>query len=304
MTLLQLKYIETVAKCGSFTKAAQQLYVTQPGISKMVRSLEEELGITIFVRSSAGISLTAEGRELLNMGSRLLNDASRITQHFRKDVPHTHELLSVSSQHFCFVVDALSMLQKQSTTDFYTYKLLLGQNLEVTQQVSSNESELGILLVGDHNRKFMEHIFEETDLEFHELLQSIPYVFLHKSHPLAEKACLTLEDLQPYPCIMYDLNADSPSILHEEFFITDFYPQKVNIVSGLFQSLQVMTTCNGYDFGSGIISPSNRAQGIVKRPVAGFDMPISIGWICRKSHVLSPLAAEFVKYLEILCDDH
>lgn len=47
MTLLQLKYISTVAKCGSFSKAAQALYVSQPGISKMVCALEEELGITI-----------------------------------------------------------------------------------------------------------------------------------------------------------------------------------------------------------------------------------------------------------------
>ena len=44
MTLLQLKYISTVAKCGSFSKAAQVLYVSQPGISKMVCALEEELG--------------------------------------------------------------------------------------------------------------------------------------------------------------------------------------------------------------------------------------------------------------------
>ena len=40
MTLLQLKYIAMIAKCGSFSKAAQSLYVTQPGISKMVRAVE------------------------------------------------------------------------------------------------------------------------------------------------------------------------------------------------------------------------------------------------------------------------
>ena len=107
MTLLQLKYISTVAKCGSFSKAAQVLYVSQPGISKMVCALEEELGITIFVRSAAGITLTAEGRELLNMGERLLTDAEHISQHFSQDLSKTHETLSVSSQHYCFVIDAM-----------------------------------------------------------------------------------------------------------------------------------------------------------------------------------------------------
>ena len=120
MTLLQLKYISTVAKYGSFCKAAQALYVSQPGISKMVCALEEELGITIFVRSAAGITLTAEGRELLNMGERLLKDAEHISRHFTQDMGKTHETLSVSSQHYCFVIDALMDYQRASKKDDYT----------------------------------------------------------------------------------------------------------------------------------------------------------------------------------------
>jgi Transcriptional regulator len=298
---MQLKYISAVAKCGSFSKAAQLLYVTQPGISKMVRALEEELGITIFVRSSAGITLTAEGKDLLNMGSRLLGDADLIAQHFRQDVSTSHEMLNVSSQHYCFVIDALSMLQKKSDKDSYTYKLLMGQGPEVIKQVAEKESELGVLFVGEHNRKYMNRVFGDNDLEFHELMTSIPYVFIHKSHPLAAKEVLSFEDLQPYPCIMYDLNPDAPSILQEELLTADFYPKKIYIISGLYQSLQVMTMCNGYDLGNGVIAPSNRAQGIVKRPVEGFDTKIAIGWICHKGHTLTPLAAEFVENLKALC---
>ena len=119
MTLLQLKYISTVAKCGSFSKAAQVLYVSQPGISKMVCALEEELGITIFVRSAAGITLTAEGRELLNMGERLLTDAEHISQHFSQDLSKTHETLSVSSQHYCFAIDAMMAYQNPIPINFW-----------------------------------------------------------------------------------------------------------------------------------------------------------------------------------------
>lgn len=303
MTLLQLKYIAMVAKCGSFSKAAQTLYVSQPGISKMVRAIEEELGITVFVRSSAGITLTAEGKELLNMGNRLLNDADHITQHFKQDIREDHAMLSVSSQHYCFVVDALSMLQQESKIDSYTYKLLIGQNPDVIQHVADKESELGVLFVGEHNRKFMDHVFEDNDLEFHHLMTSIPYVFIHRDHPLASQESLSFEDLQQYPCIMYELDPSSPSILHEEFLAVDFYPKKVNIISSLYQSAQIMITCNGYDLGSGVIAPSNKALGIVKRPLDGFDMLISIGWICRRGHTLSPLAQKFVENLKLLSVD-
>jgi DNA-binding transcriptional LysR family regulator len=149
----------------------------------------------------------------------------------------------------------------------------------------------------------MEHTFEDNNLEFHELVRSTPFVFFHENHPLASKDRVTFQDLQLYPCIMYELNADSPSVLHEEFFITDFHPQKLTIINSLYQSIQVMTNCNGYDLGCGVISPSNRALGVVKRPVSGFDTPLSIGWIHRRSHALSPLAAEFVTYLEKFCLD-
>ena len=300
MTLLQLKYIAMVAKYGSFNKAAQYLYVTQPGISKMVRAVEDELGITIFVRSNGGITLTAEGRELLNMGSRLLNDAELITQHFKQN-SSKHEKLSICSQHYCFVVDALSELQKNSVTASYTYKLLIGQNPEVIHHVSDNDCELGILFIGEHNQKYMTRVFEENDIVFHKLLVSKPYVFFQRNHPLANKKVVTFEDLNAYPCIMYELNSEAPSILHEEFLAADFYPEKINIVSGLYQSLQVMLNCNGYDFGSGVISPSIKAQGIVKRPLKGYEMPIVIGWIARKNYILSPLAQKFIEHLKNIC---
>ena len=247
MTLLQLKYISTVAKYGSFCKAAQALYVSQPGISKMVCALEEELGITIFVRSAAGITLTAEGRELLNMGERLLKDAEHISRHFTQDMGKTHETLSVSSQHYCFVVDALMDYQRASKKDDYTYKLLVGQGPEVIQQVSDKTTELGVLFISDRSRKHMNRVFGDNHLEFHPLVNSKPYVFIHETHPLAKKSVLTLEELQPYPCIMYELDSDSPSVLQEEMLLPDFYPRKVNIISGRYQSMMVRKECQGYD---------------------------------------------------------
>lgn len=304
MTLLQLKYISTVAKCGSFSKAAQTLYVSQPGISKMVCALEEELGITIFVRSAAGITLTAEGRELLNMGERLLRDAEHISQHFTQDLGSTHESLSVSSQHYCFVIDALMEYQKVSQKDSYTYKLLVGQGPDVIQQVVDKTSELGVLFISEQNNKHVNRVFGDNALEFHPLFTNKPCVFIHKSHPLATKACVTVEDLQPYPCIMYELDPDAPSILQEEMLLSDFYPQKVNIVSCLYQSLMIMKNCQGYDLGVGLISTSNRNLDVIKRPVQGFDAPITVGWVSKAGHTLSHPAEQFVELLQKYCQDY
>ena len=64
MTLQQLIYVSMVERCGSFSKAAQKLYVSQPSVSNLVHGLEEELHITIFQRTPSGVVITNEGREL------------------------------------------------------------------------------------------------------------------------------------------------------------------------------------------------------------------------------------------------
>ena len=57
MTIAQIKYFVTVAKCLSFTKAAEQLFVSQPALSRHIKNMEEELNIQLFVRTSNGIRL-------------------------------------------------------------------------------------------------------------------------------------------------------------------------------------------------------------------------------------------------------
>lgn len=66
INLEHYKLFYNVAKCGSFSKAAEQLYISQPAITQSIRKLEEELGGTLFYRNTKGISLTEEGKNLYN----------------------------------------------------------------------------------------------------------------------------------------------------------------------------------------------------------------------------------------------
>ena len=61
MELRLLRYFLTVAKEQSFTKAAEQLHITQPTLSRQMAAFEEELGVILFIRSGKKISLTEEG---------------------------------------------------------------------------------------------------------------------------------------------------------------------------------------------------------------------------------------------------
>ena len=71
MTLQQLRQVLTIAESNSMNEAAKKLFVSQPNLSATVREVEEELGITVFMRSNRGITVTAEGEEFLDMPNRL-----------------------------------------------------------------------------------------------------------------------------------------------------------------------------------------------------------------------------------------
>ena len=78
MTLQQLKYADAVASCGSLSEAARRVFVTQPTLTEAIRTLEEELRIAIFSRTTRGVTVTREGEEFLASARQILADAAAI----------------------------------------------------------------------------------------------------------------------------------------------------------------------------------------------------------------------------------
>ena len=102
MTLQQLRYVIEIVNCGSMNAAAEKLFVTQPSLSNAVKELEKELGIEIFLRSSRGISLSAEGAEFLGYARQVVEQAELLEQRYTDKKP-SRRLFSVSTQHLSLI---------------------------------------------------------------------------------------------------------------------------------------------------------------------------------------------------------
>ena len=296
MTLQQLKYVSMVERCGSFSKAAQKLYVSQPSVSNLVHGLEEELGITIFERTSSGVIITNEGRELLKLGNKLLRDADYIDEYFHADSDRRKPSLFVSSQHYDFVVAAFEDFVGHMADDRYTLGLNQNQTAVVIDDVRRQYSDLGVLFLSDVNRRHMQKTLEDNDLEFHPLLRSKPHAFMSHSHPLARRAAVTPEELMDYPCIVYEQSADSPAFYSEEMLLPNFYPSKVVYISDLYVSTALMRSCNAYDIGTGVISP--RLAREVACVAIDTEDTVDIGGIGIRGRALRPVEQEFLRHLE------
>ena len=87
MNLQQLKYIVTTAEVSSITKAAKLLFISQPSLSNAIKEIENEAGITIFIRSRTGVALTQEGTEFLGYALQVLQQMELLEDKYIADLP-------------------------------------------------------------------------------------------------------------------------------------------------------------------------------------------------------------------------
>lgn len=95
MDFRQLQYIIQVAECGSITKAAAKLYITQPSLSNYISKLERELGVALFDRSISPIRPTPAGEEYIKDAKRILYIQEQLEKSSATSLPsHAHGFAS------------------------------------------------------------------------------------------------------------------------------------------------------------------------------------------------------------------
>ena len=83
MNLLHFKYAVEIAKTKSISKAAENLFMGQPNLSRAIKELEESLGIIIFNRTPKGISITPEGEEFLRYAKRIIRQVDEVEEIYK-----------------------------------------------------------------------------------------------------------------------------------------------------------------------------------------------------------------------------
>ena len=150
MTLLQLKYVITVASSQTISKAAEELYITQPSLTASIKELENEIGITIFQRTNKGIVLTMEGEEFLSYARQIIGQFQLLEERYLGTAPVRHQFC-VSTQHYSFAVEAFVALLKEYGGDTYDFRIRETQTYEIIEDVAKLKSEIGILYLNQFN---------------------------------------------------------------------------------------------------------------------------------------------------------
>ena len=293
MTLQQLKYADAVASCGSLSEAARRVFVTQPTLTEAIRTLEEELRIAIFTRSSRGVALTHEGEEFLASARQILDDAALIQQKYTGKAVRRPQF-AVSCQHFAFAVEAFMEVVRENDAESYDFTFRETVTSEIIDDVARHRSEIGMLYLSRRNERAIMKILRKEELAFEELFAARPHVFLGRKHPLAKKKVIKPQELDAYPYLTYEQGIENALYFAEE--VMPSLDRKKNIrVRDRATMTNLVLGLNGFTVSSGAHGKSYNSE-IISIPLK-MDDSIRVGIVRRDGVSLSAAGASFVKAL-------
>lgn len=304
MTLQQIAYALEILKTGSMNKAAESLFVSQPSLTSAMKELEQEIGIQIFQRTNRGMVQTKEGEEFLSYARQVYQQYELLLHKYGK-AGNVKRKFGVSTQHYSFAVKAFVETVKHFDTLNYDFAIRETKTFEIIQDVSQLKSDIGILYLNDFNRKIIEKILRENDLEFHFLINCRAYVYLWKGHPLAKEQSIAFPQLMDYPCLSFEQGENGSFYFAEEILSTNDYARTIKATDRA-SMLNLMIGLNGYTLCSGIICEELNGSDYVAVPFhADQENPnctMEIGYITKRQSRLGEIGEtyvnEVIRYLE------
>jgi DNA-binding transcriptional LysR family regulator len=194
MDVRPLLYFATVARLKSFTRAGEHLHITQPTISKLIRNLEDELGVTLLDRSTKQVRLTDAGAALLGQAEQILGALEHLTENL-SDVMNLRKgtvrigLPPMAGAHFFPGVLARFHAQYPGIN----LRLVEDGAKKIEEAVSDGSLDLGVIVLPTDEERFGQVPFGGSNLK----------VVVSPGHSLAGRDSIALKELQHEPFILF-----------------------------------------------------------------------------------------------------
>lgn len=192
-----LRYMAAVAQERSFSRAAQQLEITQPALSRAVRSLENAVGVELLVRGPHGVEVTAAGKVLLE-------ETRRIPAQIRIAVQRTRAA-ALNEQRLRLAVRGCDVEVAAQLAATYQRAYPTETTIHVEVSANNGQSPADSLRQGTRDFALVRDLFDATDLDQELLLSKPRVVLLSEAHPLAGRPQIGLEELRDDPIIVRPL---------------------------------------------------------------------------------------------------
>jgi DNA-binding transcriptional LysR family regulator len=288
ITFRQLTVLEAVARNLSFTKAADELHLTQPAVSMQIKQIQESIGLPLFEQIGKKVFLTEAGHEMYNY--------CRSIQQQLEEAEHVIENLKGVKQGKLTIAVA-------STANYFAPRILaafnkMHENVTISLDVTNREGLLQHLENNDTDVVIMGRPPGDMDLEAESFMENPLVLIAAPDHHMANKESVSIQDLQKETFILREVGSGTRTAI-EQFF-ADKGAQLATTVS--MSSNEAIKQAVQAGLGLGIVSIHTLELELELKRVAivnaeGF--PILRHWyiVYRKGKRLSPIASEFRNFV-------
>ena len=211
MKIQQLRYLAEVVRRGlNVSEAAEALHTSQPGVSKQIKALEEELGVQVFARHGKRlVSVTEPGKAVIAIAERILAEAQnlrRAGEEYANDQLGTLTIAATHTQARYALPKAVAAFKRR----YPKVELVLhqGNPTQICDQVAAGEADMGVAT---------EMISSYPELVSLPVYQWNRCVVVPAKHPLLKEKPLTLEKLAEHPIVTYDFAFANRSLVQKAF---------------------------------------------------------------------------------------
>jgi DNA-binding transcriptional LysR family regulator len=291
MDIHHLREFATIAESRSFSRAARQLHVAQPPLSRHIRQLEDELGVKLFVRTASGVELTAEGTVLLGQARVVLADAAAFLELARRTKDGlTNTLRIAMAPGLCEVVNRIRMRLSDQSSRI---------SLEGTDTPSSGQHAALRRRTADVG--LLRHVPDDPDIDTEPLFEERFVVLVSEASPLAKRRSLRLKHIAGERLMLQD--RDWARLAHDKIFslyaAAGVTPTVVTLEAFPGNQASMLSVASGAAICLGLRGPISRSylpvNGVTAVPLDEPDATFEVQLAWRKletSHaVLEFLAA-------------
>ena len=197
MNILHMKYAVEVAKVGSLNKAAETLLIAAPNVSRSIKELEADIGISIFERTTKGMELTPEGEEFINYAKGILNQIDEVESFYKKGSAKKQRF-SISVPRACYISEAFSQFSKSLSKEAAEIFYKETNSQRTIRNILEHDYKLGIIRYAENYDKYFKSMLEEKGFCY-ELVTEFTYsLIMSADSPLAKMEEIAFDDLADY----------------------------------------------------------------------------------------------------------
>ena len=285
-----------IERCGSISRAAANLFVSQPNLSSQIRGLEKALGYHVFARSNTGVRVTEEGKYFL--------DSARIIMSEMDNIAHVPDIVGAAETNLSIVcVYSVVILNRylnfrQAMPAFSSNDLFKETGLQdVLADMMEKRYRLGFLYELEDHFSALEDLGERYLLDFSLLAQDVPVLaIVAKRHPLAQHESIHVDELADTPLVAFEYLKHANWL--EELGIVDH--REVLYVFDRGGEIEIVS--HGRHVGVSIGTPFHDVENddVACIPITGIAKRVNQYWVKPQSYKLTQTEARFIEYVKSL----